>query len=40
VEVTRLYVPEKAKGAELIEGDPASAAATLVDKLQKEAKVL
>jgi electron transfer flavoprotein beta subunit len=40
VEVTRLHVPEKAKGAELIEGDPAGAAATLVDRLQKEAKVL
>ena len=40
VEVTRLYVPEKAKGAELIDGDAVTAAATLVDKLQKEAKVL
>lgn len=40
VQVARLYVPEKAKGAELIEGDAATAAATLVQKLQKEAKVL
>ena len=40
IEVTRLYVPEKTKGAELIDGDAATAAATLVDKLRKEAKVL
>lgn len=39
-EITRLYVPEKTKGAELIEGDTATAVGTLVDKLQKEAKVL
>lgn len=40
VEVTRLYVPEKAAEAEMIEGDAATAAATLVERLQKEAKVL
>ena len=40
VEVTRLYVPEKAKTAEIIEGDAVTAATTLVEKLQKEAKVL
>jgi electron transfer flavoprotein beta subunit len=40
VRITRLYAPEKAKGAEMIEGDPARIAATLVEKLQKEAKVL
>lgn len=40
VAVERLYVPEKAKSAELIEGDPATAAATLVEKLRTEAKVL
>lgn len=40
VEVTRLYVPEKTSEAEIIEGDAETAAATLVDKLQKEAKVL
>lgn len=40
VETTRLYVPEKTSEAEMIEGDPATAAATLVEKLQKEAKVL
>ncbi len=38
--MTRLYVPEKATGAEIIEGDTATAVATLVEKLQKEAKVL
>lgn len=37
---TRLYVPEKTTGAEIIEGDTATAVATLVEKLQKEAKVL
>ena len=40
VEVTKLYVPEKTSEAEMIEGDAETAAATLVDKLQKEAKVL
>lgn len=40
IEVTRLYVPEKTSEAEIIEGDAGTAAATLVEKLQKEAKVL
>ncbi|HUP00936.1 MAG TPA: electron transfer flavoprotein subunit beta/FixA family protein [Gemmatimonadota bacterium] len=40
VEVTRLYVPEKTKGAEMIDGDAPTAAARLVERLQKEAKVL
>lgn len=40
VEVTRLYVPERTKQAEILEGDAATAVATLVDRLQKEAKVL
>ena len=40
VEVTRLYVPEKTQGAELLEGDAGTAVAALVDRLQKEAKVL
>ncbi|MBW3660377.1 MAG: electron transfer flavoprotein subunit beta/FixA family protein [Gemmatimonadetes bacterium] len=40
VEVRRLYVPEKTAEAEMIEGDAETAAATLVDKLQKKAKVL
>lgn len=40
VEVKSLYVPEKSEGAEMIEGDPGAAAAELVERLQKEAKVL
>jgi electron transfer flavoprotein beta subunit len=40
VELLALYVPEKTKEAEILEGAPAEAAATLVDRLQKEAKVL
>ena len=40
VELLRLYVPEKSKSAEILQGDPAGAAAQLVDRLQKEAKVM
>jgi len=40
IDVRRLYVPEKSSEAEILEGDPATAAASLVEKLQKEAKVL
>ena len=40
VDVRRLYVPEKSAEAEILQGDAATAAATLVDRLQKEAKVL
>jgi len=40
VEVRRLYVPEKTAEAEILQGDAATAAAALVDRLQKEAKVL
>jgi electron transfer flavoprotein alpha/beta subunit len=40
VDVRRLYVPEKSAVAEILQGDAATAAATLVDRLQKEAKVL
>ena len=40
VEVLKLYVPEKTTAAEILEGDPAQAATTLVEKLQNEAKVL
>jgi electron transfer flavoprotein beta subunit len=39
-ELLKLYVPGKAKSAEILQGDVATTAATLVDKLQKEAKVL
>jgi electron transfer flavoprotein beta subunit len=40
IELLKLYVPGKAKAAEILQGDPGTAAASLVDKLQKEAKVL
>ena len=40
VELKRLYVPEKTAEAEILEGDAATATASLVDRLQKEAKVL
>ena len=40
VEVRRLYVPEKSGEAEMLEGDAATASAALVDRLQKQAKVL
>jgi electron transfer flavoprotein beta subunit len=40
IEVRRLYVPEKTAEAEIFQGDAATAAAALVDRLQKEAKVL
>ena len=40
VELKRLYVPEKTAEAEILEGDVATATASLVDRLQKEAKVL
>jgi electron transfer flavoprotein beta subunit len=39
-EILKLYVPEKTKAAEILQGDPATAAAALVTKLQQEAKVL
>lgn len=40
IEITRLYPPEKSAGAEMISGDAATATATLVERLQKTAKVL
>ena len=40
VEVRRLYVPEKSGEAEMLEGDAATATAALVERLQKQAKVL
>ncbi len=40
VEILKLYVPEKSKAAEILQGDAATAAAALVAKLQQEAKVL
>jgi hypothetical protein len=32
--------PESGAGAQILEGDPAAAAATLIDKLRKEARVI
>ena len=40
VEVVSVSFPESGAGAEMLEGDPSEAAATLVDKLKREAKVL
>ena len=40
VEILKLYVPQKTSQAEILEGDAATATARLVEKLQKEAKVL
>ena len=36
----KMYFPVSESSAEIIEGDPAAAAATLVDKLKNEAKVI
>lgn len=40
IETLSVAFPESGGGAQMIEGDPATAAATLVDKLQKEARAL
>jgi electron transfer flavoprotein beta subunit len=40
VEILEVVFPQTGSGAEMIEGDPATAAAALVLKLQKEARVL
>jgi electron transfer flavoprotein beta subunit len=40
VEILEIALPESGEGAQIIEGDPATAARTLVEKLQKEARVL
>lgn len=40
LEVVSVAFPESGGGAQMIEGDPATAARTLVDKLRKEARVL
>lgn len=40
IEVLEVAFPESGEGAEMLEGDPAAAAAELVEKLRKEAKVL
>jgi electron transfer flavoprotein beta subunit len=40
VEIVSVGFPETGAGAQMIEGDAASAAATLIDKLRKEARVI
>lgn len=40
IEIVSVGFPESSKGAEMIAGDAATAAKTLVEKLQKEARVL
>ncbi len=40
LELLSVALPEGGSGAEILEGDPATAARALVDKLQKEARVL
>jgi electron transfer flavoprotein beta subunit len=40
IELTRIYVPEKSKQAQLFEGSPKEAAAKLVEKLKFEVRVI
>jgi electron transfer flavoprotein beta subunit len=40
VELLKVYVPEKAKSAQILQGDPSQATAALVERLRNEAKVL
>jgi electron transfer flavoprotein beta subunit len=40
IEMARIYVPERAKQAQIFEGNPKEAAAKLVEKLKFEARVL
>jgi electron transfer flavoprotein beta subunit len=40
IEMSRVYVPERAKQAQIFEGNPKEAAAKLVEKLKFEARVL
>jgi electron transfer flavoprotein beta subunit len=40
VEILAVAAPESGKGAQMLEGEPAAVARQLVDKLQKEARVL
>ncbi len=40
LEILRIYFPDSGKKAEMLEGDPEKMAATLVQKLRKEARVL
>jgi len=40
LEIVSVAFPQSGSGAQMITGDPKQAAATLVEKLQKEARVL
>lgn len=40
IETRSVFTPDRGKAAEILEGDPATVAASLVDKLRKEAKVI
>jgi electron transfer flavoprotein beta subunit len=40
IEMSRIYVPSRAKQAQIFEGDPKEAAAKLVEKLKFEARVI
>ncbi len=40
IDVTRLYVPQATRQAEILQGDASTVARTLVEKLRKEAKVI
>jgi electron transfer flavoprotein beta subunit len=39
-QIQRLYIPEKTKKTEMLEGPPAEIAKKLVDKLRNEVRVL
>jgi len=40
LEIRKIFLPDTGKAAEIIEGDAETAVATLIEKLQKEARVL
>jgi len=40
IEVLEIAFPQRGEGAQILEGDPADVAALLVEKLQKEARIL
>jgi len=40
IEMSRIYVPSRAKQAQIFEGNPKEAAAKLVEKLKFEARVI
>jgi len=40
IEVSRLYLPDSGKKAEMLQGDAETVVAQLVEKLRKEARVI